>query len=66
MAEIVVTQLKLWAADCEVRLECGVRSYRHGLRAGEDLTRIVLMPEAQALQVWCAVGTWCCCCVEAF
>ena len=33
--------------------------------APERLTRVVLVPEVQALHEWCAVGKYCGCCVEA-
>ena len=46
-------------------MECGVHSHRHGLRARESLTRVMLVLEAQALQEWCAVGNDWLCCVEA-
>ena len=53
------------AAGCEVRVERGVHSDRHGLRVGQRLARVVLVPEAQALQEWCALAKDCCCCLEA-
>ena len=37
-------------------MECGAYSRRHGLCAGRNLTRVMLVPESQALQEWCAVG----------
>ena len=53
------------AEGCEVRVECGAHNHCHVLRAEKSLSRVVLVPEAQALNEWCAVGKKNYCCVEA-
>ena len=43
---------EVYAAGCVVGVQCGADSHRNGLRVGESLTRVVVVPEAQVLQEW--------------